>query len=181
MALHRLQEQGKVRAIGVCNFPPALLEEARQYGPLVSCQSAYSLLERAVEHDVLPLCRERRLGFMAHSTLGKNLLSGQIRRGTQLPQNDIRLRLDALFRDGTYVRHFDVVEALNQFAASLGRPVAQVAINWVVQQPGVTTALVGARRAEHVVENVKAVEWQLSAKELAALSRMTEGYAQITS
>jgi len=175
-ALQRLRQEGKVRVIGVCNFSCELLEKALQYGPVVACQSPYSLLERAIERNVLAFCRERRLGVLAHSCLGKNLLSGQIRRGVQLPPDDPRLRLDALFRDGSYERHFDAVEALNCLAAHLGRPMAQVAINWVIQQPGITAALVGMRRVEHLRENVAALDWQLSTFHLDTLAHLTQSY-----
>jgi aryl-alcohol dehydrogenase-like predicted oxidoreductase len=175
-AMQQLREEGKVRAVGVCNFSADLLSKALEFGPLVTLQSAYNLLDRGIEREMLQSCSENDIGVLAHSTLAKNLLSGQIRRGDELPEDDIRLKLDELFKDGSYVHHLDVVEEIHILADLWGHPVYELAINWALQRPGITSVLVGMRRREHVEANIQALSWQLSQEQIERLNQLTSRY-----
>jgi aryl-alcohol dehydrogenase-like predicted oxidoreductase len=171
-ALDELVQQGKVRAIGCSNFSAEQLAEADEAAGARSrfcaLQNQYSLLERDADADVLPLCRELDVGFVAYFPLASGLLTGKYRRG-EPPAEGTRLARGAgeLLSDET----FDEVDRLAEFAKERGHTLHDLAIASVTSMPGVSSALVGATSPEQVHANA-AVDWRLSADELAAVPRV---------
>jgi aryl-alcohol dehydrogenase-like predicted oxidoreductase len=172
-ALAQLHEEGLVGAIGVSNFSPELLERSRralaERGlPLASTQPRYSLLDRAIEADVLPWCRDHRVGVVAYSPLAQGLLTGTITLDRTFPDGDLRGTRPGFDRE----RRRRVLDALDQagdIAAAHDATLAQLAIAWVVAQPGVTAAIVGARTPSQARENAAAGELTLSGAEARTL------------
>jgi aryl-alcohol dehydrogenase-like predicted oxidoreductase len=177
-ALLELKKAGKVRAIGVSNHTTAMMEAAqRALGdvPLASDQPKYSLLVRDIEKDILPFCRARNIGVIVYSPLEQGLLTGKVPAERAFAQSDGRHKRPtfaaqnrALVND---VLHRVVQPIADQHRATLG----QIAIAWTIAQPGITSAIVGARTPEQAVENAKAGDIVLSAGELSAIRTAFEG------
>lgn len=168
-ALVKLQEQGKVRYLGVSNFSVAQMQEALQYGPIVSSQPAYSLFFRYIEKREVPFCLEHNIGIIPYSPLAQGLLTGKFSPDWRPPDDDNR-RFNRLFMEPTYSVALEQVEKLRQIGDKYGKTPAQVALRWLLQQPGVTSVIAGAREASHVADNVGAAGWELAPEDLAALS-----------
>ena len=173
-ALDELVGQGKVRAIGCSNFSAAQLAEANEVAGdksrFCALQNQYSLLERNADADILPLCLELDVGFVAYFPLASGLLTGKYRRG-EAPAEGTRLARGAgeLLSDGT----FDEVDRLAAFAEERGHSLHDLAIAAVTSTPGVASTLVGATSPEQVRANA-AVDWRLSPEELSAIPRVED-------
>jgi myo-inositol catabolism protein IolS len=180
-AMQDLQRRGVVREIGVCNFGPQDLASVVALGGCASNQVAYSLLMRAAEFAVQPLCRQNGIGLLCYSPLAQGLLTGKYRRADEVPAGRARTRHFHGHRPG--VRHgepgcesltFAVVERLRALAAELGHTLAEVALAWLVQRPAVTSVLVGASHPDQVPRNVRAVTLPLTGDAVSAAEAATE-------
>ncbi|OQB41332.1 MAG: General stress protein 69 [Candidatus Latescibacteria bacterium ADurb.Bin168] len=163
-ALMKLKEQGKIRAIGVSNFTPAMMRECLTAAPLASDQPKYSLLAREIEADVLPFCRENGIGVIVYSPLAQGLLTGKVTMDRQFAPGDLRVNTP-WFQPQNRQRVLDALGRIRPIADAHRATLGQVAINWVINAPGVTSAIVGARNAAQVRENVHAAEFRLSEEE----------------
>lgn len=172
-ALDELVREGLVRAIGCSNFTAAELEEAervardRGLARFVTLQNEYSLVERGIEADVAPACERLGVSILPFFPLAKGLLSGKYRRGEPGPRGT---RLAG--SEAGSAAQFDVVEALEAFAAERGIGLVAVAIAGLAAQPGVASVIAGATRPEQVRANVAALGWQPSAADLEDLDRI---------
>ncbi|MCX5496966.1 aldo/keto reductase [Kaistia dalseonensis] len=183
--LDGLVRSGKVRYVGASNFAgwelmkSLALAEARGYPRHVAHQVYYSLVGRDYEWELMPLARDQGVGALVWSPLGWGRLTGKIRRGQPLPAGS-RLHTTAAF--GPPVddeKLFDIVEVLDAIAEETGRTVPQVAINWLLRRPTVSSVIIGARNEEQLRQNLGAVGWALSAEQVArldAVSAMTAPY-----
>jgi aryl-alcohol dehydrogenase-like predicted oxidoreductase len=166
-ALNKLKEQGKIRAIGVSNFSPAQIEEAAQYGRIDSLQPPYSLFWRWVEKDAMPYCVENHISILAYSSLAQGILTGKFGSEHKFEEGDHRAK-NKLFKPENYGRVQAALDRLRPIADRHQTSLGNLALAWLIAQPQ-TNAIVGARRAEQVAENVKAAEVKLSAEELAEI------------
>ena len=169
--LHTLVEEGKVRHVGVSNFRAWQLAKAlalcreRGWHPPVSLQPQYSLYARATEFELLPLCRAEGLAVIPWSPIAGGFLSGKYREG--IPRAPAGTRIgdaeDRAFYQERFgsVRSERTVNAVVEAAQRLGRTPAQVALNWVLNRPGVTAPLVGVRSREQLDEDLGAAGWTL--------------------
>ena len=156
-ALERLREAGKVRFIGCCNFELELVEEAQRHGRLDSQQLPLSLGQREWS-DCARACAERfGMAVLCYNTLAQGLFSGKFAPGARFPSNDLRSR-SALFMGERGAANFAILAGLRDRVAREGRTTAQLAVRWTLAQPGVTSAIVGARSPDQVLENAAAVE-----------------------
>lgn len=169
-ALEALKETGKVRAVGVSNFGASYLAEAVQAGRVESNQVAYSLLFRAIEHEVQPMCAEHGISILPYSPLAQGLLTGKFRTIDDVPEERARTRLFS--RDRPNARHdepgcepalFAALDRIRQICEELGRPMNQVALGWLLAQDAVTSVIAGARRPDQAAENARAADVQLPA------------------
>jgi len=175
-ALDDLVRSGKVRYLGHSNFAGWQIADAdwtaRSGGhtPFISAQNQYSLLQRAVETDVIPACRHFGLGFLPFFPLDSGLLSGKYKRG-EAPAEGTRLALGRYQRwlDGA---DWDTIEALTAFGAERGHSLLDVAIAGLAARPAVTSVIAGATTAEQVRLNAAAGAWQLTAKDAADLDEL---------
>ncbi|HEY1153279.1 MAG TPA: aldo/keto reductase [Pseudolabrys sp.] len=180
-ALDDLVRQGKVRYIGNSNFPAWRIAEAEftaraaNTARFVSCQDEYSLLVRDIEKDLLPAAQEYNLGLLPFFPLASGLLTGKYQRGAAAPA-DTRFAKAPALRD-RYVtpRNEDIVEQLVAFAKARGHSMLELAFSWLASRPQVSSVIAGATRVEQVEANVKAIDWTLSAEELAEIDRITLG------
>ena len=184
-AMDDLRRQGKVRAVGVCNFGTSFLD-ILPAGPRVeSNQVAFSLLWRAVEYGILPRCRKLGISILAYSPLFQGLLTGKFGRIEDVPEGRSRNRL---FRpDRKHARHqetgceaelFEAIDGIRRLCEGLGQPMGHVALAWLFAQEGLTSAIVGARNAEQARANAAATGLELSADVLAQLERITDSIKQ---
>ncbi len=168
-ALLKEQQKGNLRHIGVSNFTVEQMQEALQYGPIVSSQPASSLFFRYIEPREVPFCVENNIGILPYSPLAQGLLTGKFTRDWR-PADDDNRRFNLLFQDPAYGVALEQVEVVRAIGAKYGKTPGQTALRWMLQQPGITSAIVGARTAAHVADNVGAAGWELSPEDLAALS-----------
>lgn len=167
-ALVKLQEQGKIRAIGVSNFTSAQMAEAAQFGRIESLQPPYSLFWRQVETDQMPYCVENGISIIAYSALAQGLLTGKFGPNHQFAEGDHRSK-NKLFADPeNYQRVQAVLAALRPIASAYECSLAQLCLAWLIAQPQ-TSAIVGVRNAEQAVSNAKAADVKLSPEDLAKI------------
>jgi len=168
-ALEKLYQAGKIRAIGVSNFTPAQMDELRKSVPLHSLQPPYNLFERDIEQEILPYCRENGIATITYGGLCRGLLTGKMREDTQFTGDDLR-KNDPKFQGERYRQYLKAVAELDAFAKErYQKNVLALALRWLVDQPGVTTALWGARRPEQLdpVDDIEG--WSLDKEAVAAI------------
>jgi aryl-alcohol dehydrogenase-like predicted oxidoreductase len=171
--LAKLKEEGKVRNIGVSNFNVAQMRRAKAIAPITSLQPPYSLIRRGVEAEILPFAAREQVGVIAYSPMGSGLLTGAMTREriAALPADDWR-RDNPDFQEPRLSRNLELVRLLEKIGARHGRTPAQVAVAWVLSNPAVTGAIVGARRPGQLVELIPATEFQLGPEEVAQLEEL---------
>ena len=165
--LVRLKEEGKVRWIGVSNFSVSQMERCRAIAAITSLQPPYSLLNRAIEAEVLPYCARNGIGVIVHSPMRNGLLTGKMtkERALSLPANDFRSRVPD-FQEPQLSRNLELVELLRRIGARHGRTPGEVAVAWTLRRPEVTGAIFGARNAAQVDGVIGAADFRLSEEEL---------------
>ncbi|TNJ35657.1 aldo/keto reductase [Arenimonas terrae] len=180
--LDGLVRAGKIRYLGVSNFSGwhlmkgLALAERHGWSRYVAHQAYYSLIGRDYEWELMPLGLEQGVGAVVWSPLGWGRLTGKIRRGQPLPAGS-RLNSKVAADGGPQVEDeylYRVVDALDAVAAETGRTVPQVALNWVLQRPTVSSVIVGARNEAQLRQNLGAVGWNLTAEQVARLDAASE-------
>jgi aryl-alcohol dehydrogenase-like predicted oxidoreductase len=175
--LDNLVHTGKIRYIGCSNFSGwhlmKSLAVSEKYGltRYVAHQAYYSLIGRDYEWELMPLGLDQKVGAVVWSPLGWGRLTGKIRRGAPLPETT-RLKGKVSSEAGPKVPDeylFKVVDAFDTVAAESGRTVPQIALNWLLQRPTVSTVIIGARNEEQLRQNLGAVGWKLSPEQMARL------------
>lgn len=183
--LNSLVQAGKVRYLGASNLFAYQLQKAidmsraNGWEPFSCLQPLYNLLERSLEWELLEICRNEGVGVIPWSPLVGGWLSGKYRRGMPLPEgtrvNDTtikgrRTNLSGYANDHTW----DVVDVLLALAAETGKTCAQVALNWVLNRPGITAPILGARTLAHLEDNLGATGWALSEEQMSRLNEVSE-------
>src|SRR5213594_1630729 len=151
--LHTLQHEGKALAIGLCNATHPQLARALDLAPVVAYQGPYNVFDRDVEQRELPLCRERRIAFLAYRPLAAGLLSGKYAAPPEFPAADHRRKI-YWFKGREFERRRTAIERLASIAQRLDLTLPALALAWVLAQPGVSIVLAGARSREQVEQNV---------------------------
>lgn len=164
-AVDILLKQGKIRAVGVCNCPVDLLARAGKIAKISTNQVAYSAVNRAIEKDIVPYCVENGIGILPHTSLQKGLLTGNIKVGHVFNDGDHRMN-NAFFRPGNHEQVIKMLEEIHPIAKNRNISLAQLAINWTMQQKAVISVLVGARNPRQMIENVKATTFALTVEEI---------------
>lgn len=163
----KLKEEGKARFIGLSNFSVAQMERAAKIAPITSLQPPYSMLNRAVENEILPYCEQHRIGVINYSPMVSGLLTGAMTRERieNFPKDDWR-RNNARFQEPQLSRNLKLVELLREIGSSYGRSPGEVAVAWTLRLPAVTAAIVGARSAKQVDGIIGAGTFHLKAEEI---------------
>jgi aryl-alcohol dehydrogenase-like predicted oxidoreductase len=162
-----LKVQGKVRNIAVSNFNVSQMRRIQAIAPISSLQPPYSLLDRAIEDEILPFCQENNIGVIVYAPMGSGLLTGTWthERVQNLPQNDMRRR-KADFQEPHFSRNLALANLLREIGQRHGRSAGEAAIAWTLRHPAVTAAIVGGRRPIQVEEIVGAGDFRLSPQEV---------------
>jgi aryl-alcohol dehydrogenase-like predicted oxidoreductase len=179
-ALTDLVRQGKVRYVGVSNFTGWQLMKALYVSDLhgfekfASLQPQYSLVERNIEREILPVCREEGLGVIPWSPLGGGFLSGKYRRGEKPPQGSrIEEAVESMeehWDRRATERNWRTLDVIGEVSEETGKSYAQISLNWLLRQEGVTAPIIGARRMDQLEDNLGAAGWELSEEQVARLS-----------
>jgi methylglyoxal reductase len=172
-----LKRQGKIRAIGVSNATVAQMAEYRAAGDLASLQPRYSMLDRTIETGILPYCCAQHVSVLAYSPLEQGLLTGAIGMDRAFPPAEIR-SMGPWFKAANRRRVLDLLEGWKDLTAKHGCTLGQLVIAWTLQQPGITFALCGARKARHAQENARAADLVLADADLARMRRGVEALGQ---
>ncbi len=151
------REKGLIGAIGVSNFSTENMEALREVGEIEACQIGYNLLWRKPEADILPYCRKNGIAVVTYSSIGQGILTGKFPPHPVFGEDDVRSR-SVLFDPQVWVKIHPLVEEMGALASPLGSPLHHLAIHWNLRQPGVAAAVVGARNAQQVVDNVSAFD-----------------------
>ncbi|MFC1716017.1 aldo/keto reductase [Candidatus Poribacteria bacterium] len=183
--LQEVRRSGKARYVGVSNFTIHQLKECLPAGPFTANQIGYNLFDRRLE-ETIAFCRANGIGVMAYGSLCYGLLTGTLtkdsfsgegkdwRKSWQAPFGQ------AIFEGENFVKNLEVVEQLKTVARSVGKSLPQLAINWVLSNPGISVALTGCRRPSEIEDNVDAVGWSLSDENRARIAAIMEGAAGLS-
>jgi aryl-alcohol dehydrogenase-like predicted oxidoreductase len=165
--LAKLQDEGKVRWIGVSNFNVEQLKRCQAIAPVTSNQPPYSLLNRQIEAAILPYCAQHGIGTINYAPMASGLLTGAMTadRAAALPGDDWRSR-EPDFKPPRLNRHLMLVDLLREIGVAHGRSPGEVAIAWTLHHPAVTGAIVGARNAKQVEGIIGALAFRLSDAEV---------------
>lgn len=180
-ALESLKQEGKIRAIGVCNFGVHDLKELSAISRTETDQLPYGLLWRPIEYDIRPKCIENKIGIICYSPLSQGLLTGRYTSANQIPPGLARSRHFSKNRpmakhgeDGCEFELFETLKRLTAIAEELDNSLANVALAWARQQSGVKSLLIGARNREELNLNLKSLEIVIQQDELQKLTNATE-------
>ncbi len=169
-AMSDLKKAGKVRWIGVSNFDVSQMERAAKIAPVTSNQPPYSLVRRQVEQSILPYCLRNGIGVISYAPMASGLLTGAMtrERAAALPADDFRSR-NPEFQEPKLSKNIELVERLRRIGARHGRSPGEVAIAWVLHNPAITGAIVGARNAQQAEGVMRAGDLKLTAEEIGEI------------
>ncbi len=182
-ALDDLVRVGKIRYMGASNYTASQLEKAlmlseiHQWESFSALQAEYSLIVRSMEWEILPLCQEEGVGFLAWSPVAGGWLTGKYERNQPPPSNSRVGRKDR-WDDQPEQRESEltwrVIDNLIEIGKNCGKTPAQIALNWILQQPGITATILGVRTLEQLKENLGCIGWQLSGEEMNRLKKASD-------
>ena len=167
-AVAELVAAGKVRHVGLSEASPATLRRAHAVHPIATLQTEYSMLERHVEAEILPACRELGVGFVAYSPLGRGLLTGAVAATGQLEEGDFRRNMPR-FHDDNIARNGALVDAVREVAARHGVGLGALAIAWLLAQGPDVIPIPGTGSARHLADNLAGLDVTLTADDLARI------------
>ena len=166
-----LIDEGKVRFFGLSEAGPDVIRRAHAVQPVSVLQTEYSIFERAVEAEILPLLRELGIGFVPYSPLGRGFLTGEVKPASQYPEDDMR-SWDERWQPGNYERNVEAVTSLRQLADEKGIEVTQLALAWLLAQGADIVPIPGTRKPERLEQNVAAADVKLTDADLARIDEI---------
>jgi aryl-alcohol dehydrogenase-like predicted oxidoreductase len=167
-AMAELVREGKVRHLGLSEAGPETIRRAHAVHPIAALQSEYSLWERGVEEDILPVCEELGIGFVPYSPLGRGFLTGQIRSRDDLPAEDWR-RNDPRYSEENFGANLKIVDAIRAVAERKGASLAQIALAWLIAQGPHVVPIPGVKRRATMEDSLRAADVELSRADLDEL------------
>jgi aryl-alcohol dehydrogenase-like predicted oxidoreductase len=168
-----LVQEGKIRFIGLSEAGPQTIRRAHAVHPITALQTEYSLWTRDAEEEILPLCRELGIGFVAYSPLGRGFLTGRYRSIDDFDATDWR-RNNPRFQGANFQKNLDLVSHVEALARAKGCTAAQLALGWVMRRGNDIVPIPGSRRVERVEENWRASEvvYSLSERDLREIDEL---------
>lgn len=167
-AMGRLVEEGKIRYLGLSEAGPETIAKAAATHPIAALQSEYSLWEREIESEILPVCREHDIGFVPYSPLGRGFLTGQITSRDDLAEGDYRLN-DPRYDEENFAKNMEIVDVVKGIADAHGVSPAQIALAWLLHQGDDIVPIPGSKRRVTLEDSMAAVDVSLSADDLATI------------
>lgn len=175
-----LKQQGKIRAIGVSNATPDHINSYRRVGTLDVAQEKYSMIDREIEAELLPLCQQHNIAMMAYSPLALGLLTGKIGPERQFSGDDQR-RTDPRFSPKSRQHVAELLEQMHPIAQGYGLELSQLVIAWTAHQPGITHVLCGARNPQQALENAQAGAVRLQQEDVEHITRLLQTFSPVFS
>jgi aryl-alcohol dehydrogenase-like predicted oxidoreductase len=169
-AMAGLVQEGKIRFIGLSEAGPETLRRACAIHPVTALQTEYSLWSRDPEDELLPLCRELGVGFVAYSPLGRGFLAGKIKRFEDLAPDDYR-RNSPRYQGENFKRNLELVQRIEKLATGKHCTASQLALAWVLSQGNDIVPIPGTKRRKYLEENVAALKIQLTAADLSQITQ----------
>jgi aryl-alcohol dehydrogenase-like predicted oxidoreductase len=166
--MSRLVEEGKVRYLGLSEAGLDTIRKAVATHPIAALQSEYSLWERDIEAEILPLCRELDVGFVPYSPLGRGFLTGQVTSRDDLPEGDYRLN-DPRYSEENFAKNMEIVDVVKSIGEAHGVSPAQIALAWLLHQGDDIVPIPGSKRRVTLEDSMAAADVSLSADDLATL------------
>ena len=172
-AIAELVQEGKVRWAGVSNFSVAQLKRLQPIHPVAFLQPPYSMINRGIEAEIIPYCEAQNIGIIPYSPMQKGLLSGKVTRAwvDALPATDHR-RGDPQFNEPLLSKNIALNDLLREVATRLGTTPAELAIAWVLRQPRITSAIVGARKPGQITETIGGGRLEIPAEVLGEIGKV---------
>lgn len=176
-SLENVVASGKVRYLGISNTPAWKIAQSQMYAhlkgwsPFVGLQIEYSLLERSVEDELVPMALEMGLGITAYSPLSGGLLSGKYNRENQ--GKDQKGRIAAMGDVNLSEKQLQILDQLKEISENHNTTIAATAIAWLISKPGISAPIIGARKLEHLKGNLEALKIKLSVDEITSLDALT--------
>ncbi|MFW6294149.1 MAG: aldo/keto reductase [Halanaerobium sp.] len=173
--LLKLKKEGKFKYLGVSNFGVDLMNQITEMTDIISLQPHYSLLKRDIEAEILPYLRENNLGSLTYGTLGGGILSAKYKQRPEFDEEkDNRDGFYPFFKKENWPQTQSLISLLEDIADKYRQTPAQIAINWAIKRPGITTALVGAKNEKQAAENAAAADFDLREEDMSALTQESE-------
>ncbi len=179
-ALNDLVHQGKVRYLGCSNFAgwqlmkALAVSEKRGWERFITLQAYYSLVARELEHELVPLCLDQKLGILPWSPLAGGFLTGKYRRGQPAPEDVRRSGSDTPFLRFNEEMGYAVIDELEKIAANHEASIPQAALNYLLRKPGVSSVIFGARSPEQMDDNLKTADWEMTSEEVERLDGISK-------
>jgi aryl-alcohol dehydrogenase-like predicted oxidoreductase len=167
-ALLRCQKEGKIQYFGVSNFPLTLLREANHFTNVGILELQYNLVDRSSEEELLPYCQTEKINVFAYGSLAQGLLTGKYDASTTFEKDDRRHRLPH-FQPDAIKKNLRILDKLKTIGDQYEKTVSQVAIRWILDNPSISAAIVGAKTPYQTEMNLGALDWQLTDQELTYL------------
>jgi myo-inositol catabolism protein IolS len=167
--LVKLKKEGKIRAIGISNVSVEQIKEANSNNDISALEIAYNMLDRSVEKDILPYCKGNNISVVAYGPLAFGLLGGNFTKDTKLAdwRNSI-----PLFHPGNYQKVLEKVDKLKLFAGQKKIPLPNLALAWLLAQPGIDSVIPGGKKPERIVDNIKALDIALNDDDLKQIDKI---------
>jgi len=178
-ALDTLVRAGKVRYLGNSNYAgwqvanSSWIAKSRGWAPYVSAQNQYNLLDRSIEKELMPACREFGVGILPFFPLASGFLTGKYRKGKEPAQGTRFAAMRRLADPMLTEANFAMLERLDEFAGKHGHSLLELAVGWLATQPEISSVISGATSPDQVKQNAKAIDWHLSAEEMVAVNKLT--------
>ena len=176
-SLLELKKEGKIRAIGASNVDIPMIKEYQAAGVLDTIQPRYSMLDRAIEQELLPYCIEQGIGSLAYSPLEQGLLTGKITKDQTFKEGEFRNSL-IWFKPENRSKVIDMLDGWKDLTEKYTCTLAQLVIAWTVEQPGITFALCGARKPEHSIQNAAAGDLDLDQQDIQRMRNDVEALGE---
>lgn len=179
-ALDDLVTQGKVRYLGHSNFSGFQIADAQwtaksnSLNRFVTAQNLYSLMDRRVEREVVPACKQYHLGILPYFPLASGLLTGKYTRGKDAPDGTRLAAWGERGKSALSSQNFDTLDRLTEFAQAQGRSILELAMSWLASMPHISSVISGATSPEQVTQNAEAAGWHLSADEMEKVAELSK-------
>ena len=179
-ALNDLVRIGKVRYIGISDFSgwqiarSVTIQQMYKYTKFISAQMYYSLLGRDIEFEVVPACQNLGLGILAWSPLAGGFLTGKYVKNKDFPDDSRYRRMERPFLRFDLNKGFLVVEELKKIGNKYGKTPSQVAINWIISKPFISSVIIGVRSLNQLIDNLGSVSWKMAKEDIVHLDNITK-------
>lgn len=173
-AMLRIRDAGKIRFIGLSNFDPSQIERCLKVGPVHSLQPPYNMFERDAEKKILPYCMEHNIPTLVYGGLCRGLLTGKFKGTETFPKGDLR-RHDSKFKPPAFGEYVSIIEEIRRKIRpekKYGKTMAQFALRWALQRPGVTTVIAGARTPAQAMENCGSLGWTIDEDDMTTVEKI---------